>query len=232
MAEEGKGQQMPKGKALRFDIVDFLLSLLGFRKRRAKIEIKPAVQAAKPPEERPEAVQAKRPAAPAAAKKKRKKKAHLKKARKKPGKPGRIAKAPRKARAAKIKRKPGKRAERPKAAAEIPKIPGLPEAIRLVYESAEKDEGAIEEDISTTKKLLERIENQFFKREISEEDYGKRKSELEEKLFVLEEKRKNLQKRKMQLANYAQTAKEERQAKAEMLRIKNEKPHMNQSCLS
>jgi len=228
MAEEGKGQQMPKGKALRFDIVDFLLSLLGFRKRRAKIEIKPAVQAAKPPEERPEAVQAKRPAAPAAAKKKRKKKAHLKKARKKPGKPGRIAKAPRKARAAKIKRKPGKRAERPKAAAEIPKIPGLPEAIRLVYESAEKDEGAIEEDISTTKKLLERIENQFFKREISEEDYGKRKSELEEKLFVLEEKRKNLQKRKMQLANYAQTAKEERQAKAEMLRIKNEMQKLGQ----
>ncbi len=229
MAEEGKGQQVQDGKARRFDIVDFLLSLLGLRKRREKIEIKPAAQVIKPIEEKPAGIaQAKKPAAQIVAKKRKKKKEYARKARKKPR---RIAKAPRKAKAVKIKRKPGKRGERPKAGkagAELPKIPGLPEAIRIVYESAEKDESAIEEDISTTKKLLERIETQFFKREISEEDYRKRKSELEEKLFVLEEKRKNLQKRKMRLAEYAQMHKEEKQAKAEMLRIKNEMQKIGQ----
>ncbi len=207
MAEEEKkdfGQKPAAAGKMegRFDFVEFLLGLLGFKKHGGEIGIRPEAPAEKPAVKKP----ARRKAGP-----KRK----------------RAIKAPRKAKRRRAARTRPKRA-RPKAgriAGPAAKREGraesamLPEAIRVVYESAEKDEGAIEEEISTTRKLLERIENQFFRREISEEEYRRRKSELEEKIFVLEEKRKRLQKNRLQLAKYAQTQKEESQAKTEIAQI-------------
>ena len=187
-----------------FNIVDFILGLLGLKKRGREIGIKP---------EAPEAKPAIKPAI---------KKPIPKKARQKRKRAKRIIHAAKRRKAAKIRQKKEKIGgiERPRVEKKrIEEVPRLPEAIRVVYEAAERDEGAIEGDISTTKKLLERIENQFFRREISEEEYRKRKSELEEKLFVLEEKRKGLQKNRLQLAKYAQTQKEESRAKTEIAQI-------------
>lgn len=200
-AESGK-------KSGHFDIVDFILGLLGLKKRGGEIGIKPEAPG-------------KKPATLPAIKRPARRKAGQKK--KKTGKIARGKKA-KKRRAEKLipEREEHKTSRIAKPAAGREKaggVPKLPEAIRVVYESAERDEGAIEGDISTTKKLLERIENQFFRREISEEEYRKRKSELEEKLFVLEEKRKGLQKNRLQLAKYAQTQKEEGRAKTEIAQI-------------
>ena len=132
-----------------FNIVDFILGLLGLRKRGRGIEVKP---------EAPEA----KPAIKPAIKKPIRRKAKLK--RKKAGKKPRGAK---KKKAVKVKRgrekpKTGGIAKPAAKGKRIGKCPLLPEAIRVVYESAEKDESAIEEDISTTKNLLERIHNQVF----------------------------------------------------------------------
>lgn len=203
MAEEEK-----TGKNDPFDLVDFILGLLGLKKRGKEIEVKREL-----PEEKP--------AIRLAIKKPIRKKAKPKKreTRKMPRAAGAKKKRAVKIRPKRERRRISRIAKPIAGREKIEGIPKLPEAIRVVYQAAEKDEGAIEEDISTTRKLLERIENQFFRREISEEEYRRRKSELEEKLFVLEEKRKGLQKNRLQLAKYAQVQKEESRARSEIAQI-------------
>ncbi len=79
---------------------------------------------------------------------------------------------------------PGKEAEKP---------------VRIILEeikTAEK-EGNIDEEIKHYKNLIKRIEYDYLKRRISEEDYRKRLSEYQQRLVELEEKKKLVGKKKV-----------------------------------